>query len=82
VRRGEGLTREGKRLTDNGRNVSAEHLRWTLSGPKRALLYRFTMETALRRGAIERLTIDNLDLGDERSVTVSSPRATRRISGL
>ncbi len=72
-----GLTKTGLRLTQRGEDIDAKHIRWEMSGPDRALLYRFTLETALRRGAIERLRVSDFDLGDQSSVTAQATVNTK-----
>ena len=72
-----GLTRKGQGLARAGRDVPAEEVRWCLSAPARSLLYRFTLETALRRGAIERLRVADFDLGAAPTVTVQAKVKTK-----
>ena len=55
--------------TMEGRTRSGQ-LRWQMAGQHRALLYRFAWETGLRRGAIERLTGADFELGDDPMVIV------------
>lgn len=52
-----GLTRRGRGPEQHGKPVPDAEVVWALTGPDRALLWRFTIETGLRRGAIERLTV-------------------------
>jgi len=58
--------------TRGGRRV----LRWRLTGPQRALLYRFALETAMRRSALERLTVADLDL--DLDLDLEAPTVTVR----
>jgi len=51
-------------------------VRWVLTGPTRALLYRVAVETSLRRGALERLTVGDIDL-KERCVTAKGVAGTK-----
>ena len=53
------------------------NVRWSMTGPERALMYTFTVETGLRRGAIDRLTVSDFDLGTDPSVTVR-PKANTK----
>ena len=50
---------------------------WSLTGPERAALYLFALETGLRRGAIVELTRSSFDLGEEPAVTVKSKASTK-----
>ena len=59
-----------------GRTRSGK-LRWQLTGPQRALLYRMAWETGLRRSTIARLTVADFDLADDPAVTVE-PRVNTK----
>ncbi len=65
-----GMTKRGVAAQRLGRPVMAEDVVWELDGPMRALLYLFAVKTTLRRGAIERLVVADIDLGDAPMVTV------------
>ena len=53
------------------------NVRWELTGPSRAMLYRLACETGLRRGAIDRLVVGDFDTADEPAVTVR-PKANTK----
>lgn len=72
-----GLTEAGLSLARRGLDLPAEHVRWEMTGPDRALLYRFTLETALRRGAIERLLVSDFDLDEQPTVTAQATINTK-----
>ncbi len=74
-----GLTNTGRGLVTRGQDLPSEHIRWEMSGFERAVLYRLTLETALRRGAIERLKVNDFDLSELPTVTVK-PKANTKNS--
>jgi integrase len=59
--------------------TATQPARWGISGPDRALLYRFAVETGLRAGAIRSLTADDFDLkARPPTVTVSAVSSKSR----
>ncbi len=52
-------------------------VRWELTGPQRALLYRFACETGLRRSSLERLEVRDFDTGPNPAVTIR-PKANTK----
>ena len=72
-----GLTRKGQGFARGDRDIPAAEIRWTLSGPARAILYTLTLEAGLRRGAIERLRVADFHLGDGPTVTIQAVAKTK-----
>ena len=71
-------TSRGGALAREGRDVPPEEINWSITGPDRALLYRFAIETALRAGTIARLTVSDFDLDtDEPAVRVKGNAGTK-----
>ena len=62
---------------ERGGTTRRREARWSMSGATRALLYRFAIETSLRRGTIARLTCADLDAGPYPAVTVRGAKATK-----
>jgi integrase len=59
-----------------GRDRSG-NVRWEMTGPTRAVLYRLACETGLRRGAIERLEVGDIDTGSDPNVIIRGVRNTK-----
>ena len=59
------------------RRDRAGSIRWRMTGPERTLLYRLAVETGLRRGAIDHLTVADFDTGEEPTVTVRRRAKTK-----
>ena len=71
-------TKRGGALAREGRDVPPEEVTSTATGPERAMLYRFALETALRAGTIAGLTVGDFDLdGDEPGVSVKGKAGTK-----
>ena len=79
----QGLTRRGRGLKQHGKSVRDDEVVWALTATDRALLWRFTIETGLRRGAIERLAVGDFDLeGDEPGVRIRGKPGTKNAEGM
>ena len=59
-----------------GRDRSG-NVRWEMTGPARAALYRLACETELRRGAFERLEVGDIDTGPDPQVVVRGAPNTK-----
>jgi len=73
-----GRTRKGlAHYRRTGEDLPGE-IRWRLTGPERALMYLFTIQTGLRRSALERLTVGDFELdGKEPTVRVQPKPNTK-----
>ena len=60
----------------SGRDRSG-NVRWEMTGPARAALYRLACDTALRRGALERLEVGDIDTGPDPKVVVRGTPNTK-----
>ena len=72
------FTKRGVALQREGHEPPADEIAWSVTGPERAMLYRFALETALRASSIAGLTVGDFDLdGDEPGVTIRGETGTK-----
>ncbi|MFW6337027.1 MAG: tyrosine-type recombinase/integrase, partial [Phycisphaeraceae bacterium] len=76
-----GYTKRGAGLIRHKQQPPPEEIAWSITGPERATLYRFALETALRASTIRGLTVGDFDLaGDEPSVTIRGATGSKERS--
>ena len=72
-----GRTNRGRQQLEKHGTDLPEEVRWAITGHDRAVLYRVAIETGLRRGALERLTVLDFGLGSDPTVQVLATVGTK-----